>query len=279
MMSEQPNPRKVSLEEVLRLKRAERPPREFWMEFEEQLRAKQLAAIVSRRPWWQVDLARLTVALRGVRFPIGAVAALAFAFVAVRENPHRASDEGHPLEIPEGLPSVGSPVASPSYLRSSAAVPTAEVAWNESSSSENLEVVEAAPVAAGTGAVVNPAPAERAASRISSLLAAIDQSPSMPRGGFVAVATLTDVPSGMLQGRSLLDSSATIEPLTQITSPSEGRRARLAALVDMPSTEPRRRSSSELRARERILDRLNEDELYLNFSRVGVDRGALSVRF
>jgi hypothetical protein len=144
---------------------------------------------------------------------------------------------------------------------------------------DEAETEESAPDVGGRGALLSPVPTERAASRIPSLLAAMDQASDAPRGGFVAVGTLADVPMGMLRGRTLLDSAAVVEPLTQITSPSEGRRARLAALVDGPSSEPRRRSSSDLRARERVLDRLNEDELYLNFSRVGVDRGALSVRF
>ena len=43
---------KVSLGELLRLKRAERPEPEFWARFEQDLRAKHLAAIVEKRPWW-----------------------------------------------------------------------------------------------------------------------------------------------------------------------------------------------------------------------------------
>ena len=45
--------RPVSVEDLLRLKRAERPPDSFWADFDRQLRAKQLAALVEKRPWWQ----------------------------------------------------------------------------------------------------------------------------------------------------------------------------------------------------------------------------------
>ena len=38
----------VSLEDLLRLKRAERPAPEFWVQFERELRAKQLAALVTQ---------------------------------------------------------------------------------------------------------------------------------------------------------------------------------------------------------------------------------------
>ena len=80
---------KVSLEELLRLKRAERPAPEFWARFEQDLRAKQLAAIVEKRPWW-VAL-RLPLAMRAllpwtVQLPLGAAAVLALSFVAVRED-------------------------------------------------------------------------------------------------------------------------------------------------------------------------------------------------
>ena len=40
--------RSVSLEDLLRLKRAERPPESYWADFDRQLRAKQLAALVEK---------------------------------------------------------------------------------------------------------------------------------------------------------------------------------------------------------------------------------------
>jgi len=69
---------KVTIEDLLRLKRAERPPAEFWGRFESELRQKQLAALLDRRPWWQALLARRTY------LPLGATAVLAFTFASVR---------------------------------------------------------------------------------------------------------------------------------------------------------------------------------------------------
>ena len=43
-MSGEPN-QKVSLEDLLRLKREERPTSEYWSQFDRELRAKQLAAL------------------------------------------------------------------------------------------------------------------------------------------------------------------------------------------------------------------------------------------
>src|SRR3954452_5771363 len=80
-------PTKVSLEDLLRLKRAERPPVEFWTDFEGQMRTKQLAAIERKDPWWR---SWRNVFASSARFhlPVGATAMLALAFVAVREYRH-----------------------------------------------------------------------------------------------------------------------------------------------------------------------------------------------
>lgn len=44
----------VTLEDLLRLKRVERPAPEFWQAFDRSLREKQLAALVEKRRWWRV---------------------------------------------------------------------------------------------------------------------------------------------------------------------------------------------------------------------------------
>ena len=71
----------VSLEDLLHLKRAERPPEAFWLQFESELRAKQLAAIVDRGPWWSSwrNISRL---LARQSLPIGATAALALGLLS-----------------------------------------------------------------------------------------------------------------------------------------------------------------------------------------------------
>lgn len=77
-----PDPRSpVTLEQLLQLKRAERPAAEFWTKFDAELRQKQLAALVQRRSWWQ-ELPLLFA--RRAYLPIGAAAVLTFTFVSVR---------------------------------------------------------------------------------------------------------------------------------------------------------------------------------------------------
>jgi hypothetical protein len=71
----------VSLEDLLRLKRAERPDAAFWANFEHELRQKQLTALVQKRRWWhELPL----VFSRRVYVPAGAAAIVAFTLATVR---------------------------------------------------------------------------------------------------------------------------------------------------------------------------------------------------
>lgn len=76
-------PTKVTLEDLLHLKRAERPPPEFWSEFERELRQKQLAALVVRKAWW-LEVSDAYRRLGRLRLPLGAAAVLALSFLTVR---------------------------------------------------------------------------------------------------------------------------------------------------------------------------------------------------
>src|SRR5512134_2234091 len=77
--------RPITIEDILRLKRAERPPTEFWATFDRELRAKQLAALVGKRPWWQTWPKTLFRVIR-YRVTLGATAVAIVAFFTVREH-------------------------------------------------------------------------------------------------------------------------------------------------------------------------------------------------
>ena len=84
------NPRKITVEDLIRLKRAERPPAEFWAQFESELRSKQLAAIVVKRPWWD-GASRVLAVLYRHPLPLGAAAALALTWIGVHQMGQSAS--------------------------------------------------------------------------------------------------------------------------------------------------------------------------------------------
>jgi len=108
-------PARVTLEDLLRLKRAERPPPEFWSEFERQLREKQLAALVERKSWWH-ELVVIYQRIGRARLPLAAVAVLALTFVSVRyytqpgEMPVIA--ERGPVRLTPALPVAAQPVST-----------------------------------------------------------------------------------------------------------------------------------------------------------------------
>lgn len=92
----------VTIEDLLRVKRAERPSPGFWERFEEDLRAKQLAAIVEPRPWWiTLRLPQIGRAVGRFRIPIGAAAVLALSVATVRE--YQRFDELSAVEPPPAV--------------------------------------------------------------------------------------------------------------------------------------------------------------------------------
>lgn len=74
----------MSLEELLRLKRAEQPPPEFWNGFETEFRQRQLASLLKKRPWWH-GLA--PVFSRRIYLPVGAGAVVALTVLTLRQYP------------------------------------------------------------------------------------------------------------------------------------------------------------------------------------------------
>jgi hypothetical protein len=140
----QREPKSVTIEDLLKLKRLERPSANFWTEFERELRAKQLAAIVENRPWWH-RLSRPAIFLSRQHIPIGAMAVLALTWVSVRQfdaNPTRGSASarlGEEFETASALPSASAPVASRALTRSTATSASSAVAAYPSSSTAALE--------------------------------------------------------------------------------------------------------------------------------------------
>lgn len=109
--------KKITLEDLLRLKRSERPAAEFWAAFEAQIRTKQLSAIVSRRPWWDRFSRGFAVVGRH-QLSLGAAAAFAMAFAGFRYL------SGHPEPVttaPEGAAApVAAVVAAPAHVQADA---------------------------------------------------------------------------------------------------------------------------------------------------------------
>jgi hypothetical protein len=277
----------VTLEDLLRLKRAERPVAEFWSQFDEALRAKQLAAIVERRPWWRIEFRGLTAGLARLRVPVGLAAVAVLSFVTVQQ--FRA-----PTNLTSEAPVDGAGVAAVSVSGGTeVAVTTTELnAVNAAVESAGDAENAAAPALASSSvrssagaAVTSLSLADAATSSVldqSDVLATAGLASNLRalRGsGFTGLDSTGVATLELGTLRSSTRAAPVEEPLARVTAPTESRRERLAALVAPASMKSLSSAGSPDRVRERMISRLSEDELYNSVSRLGVERGGLRVSF
>ena len=248
---------KVTLEDLLHLKRAERPTPEFWSSFEQELRQKQLTALVGKRRWWHEMSGLLN---RRVYLPAGAAAAVAFTLVAVRYHA--------PVQVTQ--------VAGNSAPRIEAADPAVEMLpatvvpalANPGRHEEPVAVATAAPV-------VTDAPAASA----SSVATREDISPSA-RSIAANLTRLEQSEPELLRAvmGSRLSSSARVQPAVAQVEPADESvpRYRLIARYAERALSPE--PSAPALVRERIARRLG-DQLDDGISRFGVGGDRVSLKF
>ncbi len=280
--------RSIEIEDLLRLKRAERPPAEFWARFDRELRAKQLSALVAKRPWWQ-RLPGAFTSLRPYRLPLGAAAALTVTFVTLRdpESAARGDKTGAASVSGQAIAVVSAEVVSHSKV----------LIGSEASTSGSLTVERALVVAPSAGdvssvlvlaAAQEVAPAPESAPRSLLGVSSSEFASSDGVAGLRHVAAgLTMVPTaevlgarGLLANASMgfetrgLPGRTAVEPLQQVTPPGERARHKLlTAMMTMPSAD------MASRAGERVGDRLSEERLYDQVSRFGARGAGVSMKF
>jgi hypothetical protein len=283
MMPEQKRP--PTLEDLLRLKRAERPPAEFWSDFDRELRAKQLAALVQRHPWWQTLPAAALDAVLRFRLPLGAAAALAITFYSFRGDQPTVAAPGATVSpqpvaaapapaAPEPLAVATVVAAEPALVAVSLPALTAGEGAADKPATAESPVKSRAPSAAETVALSFPAVSGTHTLDTDfsgSPLLAVSLAPAGSSGGPV-VTHLLGGASGF-ESRAL-PARTTVEPLQQMSSPGETRRARLlTAMVSMASMDPSARTT------ERAASRIAEDDLYDQVQRFGARGDRLHVKF
>lgn len=273
--------RPVTLEDLLRLKRAERPAPEFWEQFDRELRAKQLAALVRKRPWWR-ELPRAFVGLTRYRLPVGAAAVLAVTFVTVRDfsttpddldEVERVSPTATAVRVaaPEVTPRVELQVPAETYLAGT----------DTHSAIEAVNVADAVAIESNATAVSVPV--------IPLLVGAVESTAADDRDSPSArsiAANLAVVRAAEMGGRSLLGGARTfdshavatrtlaVEPLQQMTTPSEVRLARYRSPLVATVTD-----DSADRTGERIARRISGDRLYDHIGRIGARGDSVSWKF
>jgi hypothetical protein len=268
MKQEGKNP--VTLEDLLRLKRAERPAAEFWDRFDRELRTKQLAALVERTPWWKRLPQLASVFLRPL--PLGAAAVLALSFVTLRE--YRAP----------------APVSTP--VAATAVVPAEEVAATTS-----IHIEPVAPLVADAAVlpVYDTRPEEVPATvALNETETAVPADPSVRRVSLLGSVAEAQVAANLaavqaaepaitrsllggtrgFETRALPARSPTVDPLAQMTHPSEARRARIqSAMAMMSSLELPSRTAT------RVTSQISNDRLYDQNHRLEGSGNQLSFKF
>ncbi|GAB1489236.1 hypothetical protein MASR2M8_16890 [Opitutaceae bacterium] len=264
-----PSATKITLEELLRLKQAERPSAEFWAQFEQDFRTKQLAAAVEKRRWWYV-LPEVFSGLPRLQIPLGAAAILAVTFLTVREY--------RQPEIQPGL-APASPVASSVVSAPSMAEPVMGAA--PAAATPRSMVAETAPAMASmTGAETESESAGWDSSALGEQRAtSFELSPSARSiaANRAAAAEMEPELARLIEGQTAtLQLASAREPLAEVTSPRDARRNRLFAYEPtnaIVSTE------ESMVVRERIASRLSEEELYDQVRRIGGGGDRFTLRF
>ena len=277
-MMNRENKRTVTLEDLLRLKRAERPAADFWNQFDRELRAKQLAAIVEKRPWWRrLSVRGAWASFSRYQLPLGATAVLAITVLSVRE--YRRPDAPATANVAEKSLSasktqvVGTLAPAVASQVVASAVETSSVAVLENSGSMGA-TNEFAPSAAFTGTDATADNSEReftAASRFiaTNLALAKASDPSVAQ-------TMLGSARGF-ETRALPTRTRAVDPLAQMISPSDARRSRLltasaVAAVSLNNAQPAR--TMEIRSRH-----LSDEQLYDTISRFGARGNSVLVKF
>ena len=278
--------RPIEIEDLLRLKRAERPPAEFWTQFDRELRAKQLAALVAKRPWWQ-SLPRVFSGLsrNQLRYhlPLGAAAVLTVTFFTARDFPTSAPVASVKPAASTSRAAVTDAAPAAAMQRETAVAdfapaPAVTSIAAESATSVTVPVAAVAEVASATepvrslllgstGADFELGDRDARLAQINSGLTITKAvEPAMGRG------LLTNATSNF-EARAM-PARATVDPLQQMTPPGERSRSRLlTAMVSMTSLE------APARTGERIADRISEERLYDQVHRFDARGAGVSMKF
>ena len=271
----QESKRPITVEDLIRLKRAERPPREFWDLFDRELRTKQLAALVGKRSWW-VRGPELFARLVRHRLSLGTAAILAVTFVTVREYRLTPSPAANDSAV-----RIGTTTAVPGAVAGGAAATVGEEPPGVFGAYQVRDLIPVAPVEEARNA---PPPATGGLSHMVSLL-----------GGGAVDARTTDLIAANLAAaqaaeptvaRSLLGTTRgsetrvmpvrapAVEPLAQMTPPCEARRVRIQSAIAMMTS-----LDAPARTGVRVSSQISDERLYDQTHRLSGRGDRLSFKF
>lgn len=280
MMPEKNPNGKLTLEDLLHLKRSEQPSADFWSDFQRELHERQRAAAIEPRRWWFV-LPRVFKGLARYQMPVGAAAVLAVTFLSFRDYREPSFDVVYTTPVVPAAPAA-TPVA-----------PTRTVAVEATTIDLATMVVEAAPSDLASNL---PMPS---AHRIAEELATAVAWAAAPQSALAL--NLTDSPSArsiatnlaaveaeQSQVRRMLGepelrlatTNMEVDPLAQLNSLEDARRQRLFEYD--PTAAPfatNENGAEETRVHTKIASRLSDDVLYDSVRRLSAVGDRLTLKF
>jgi len=262
-MNETERKTKVTLEDLLQIKRAERPPVEFWTQFEQELRAKQLAALVDNRPWWR-SLTTRKLLIR-IYAPLGAAAVVAVTFGSFHGGVRSRTNANELVALQAPAVSVESSATQQSdearQLQAetfASADLSSQPGVSNSSSNENAQ-----PIYSGS--------ASDSAEQILASSTATVKAAGQALAQLVGLGDNQPIKMDTVR-------TAMVEPLSQLATPRDNRRTRLLAYS--VAYDPHAADSTDAaRSRERITRRISDESIYDSISRLGVSGDRVSIKF
>ena len=291
-------PEKVTIEDLLRVKRAERPSPEFWTRFETDLRAKQLAAIVEKRPWWHaLHLPQAARVVLRHQMPVGAAAILVLTFVVVNQyRTGMASGSLTASDVSASVPSVA--VIQPAITNV-----TVQAALVASASVAEAPVVKAE---SSTDAMVSTViPTELAMSSISAPSRSAELTSMIPWGvgptedaaistrllktNLEVAALAEDATGAFLLGNVRADDdrvqasqpqvAEVKSAVQQVSSPRELRRAKVLAGLVLADNAEGGDYAKAIHGRDIAANDLSDAQLYDSVHRLGMGGDRFTLKF
>jgi len=287
-LPEHSEPNKVTIEQLLRLKRAERPSPEFWTRFEQDLRAKQLAAIIEKRPWWiSLRLPQAGRMLACFQVPVGAAAVLALSFVVVREYRPAASVPGDDTSVEVAATVPMAPVHE--QVARGVAVTTAKSAPLVVSSRVMSEADAAAPAASmSTGELMAMIPwaaprsdsqSEAETSPVIGELTQVQFASAVNPGADHDFGGRVELDPVGVSAAVLVSDEGNAPVRVSPVSPREVRRNSILSTLVVADNSSEAEPTRMAQVREVIASSLDEDRLYDSVRRIGMGGDRLTLKF
>ncbi|MFA6288692.1 MAG: hypothetical protein WC661_15015 [Opitutaceae bacterium] len=295
MMIPDRSPNKVTIEDLLRLKRAERPSAEFWTRFEQDLRAKQLAAIVEKRPWWHaLHLPQAARVISRFQVPVGSAAIFVLSFVVA--NQYRTAT---PSELTAPEVSVPAAQVAMNSVEAPKAKAFATVVVAARSQETPAMTSVAKPVTSGVPVrTVIAVDANALSSRSTELTAMIPWGVGQAEQSLASARLLDtgmqDEPMSNLSVTSLLGNPNTAGnqiqasrpqatdakvAVAQVSSPREVRRAKILAGLVVADNAEGSDYARAIHSRDVAANDLNDAQLYDSVRRLGVGGDRFTLKF